>query len=258
MAESTGAAGHGRSAALAMRRTASSHPGRVFLATVDHAPAGSGTRAGTIREMETIRQAPMGVRRDRSCRLERAARDAHPVSGDRARARSRRGRDDMRFPSSGWSAARGTALLSMLLVVPRPARRVRAAVRRWLSGRLRRGRPRAAAQCQPALPQGQGWRRDHRRGRRAPRRSAQDHDGDHGGPGRDPRRDPRGPPAVTVGAGRDGARGDLRAGDGVPGDRLPADGSPLPAAHRRSALAPLLGRLPVLHRARRGRRTWPP
>ena len=58
----------------------------------------------------------MAVLRDGSCRLERASGDAHPVSGDRARARSRRGRDDMRIPSSGWSAARDTALLSMLLV----------------------------------------------------------------------------------------------------------------------------------------------
>ena len=153
----------------------------------------------------------------------------------------------MRFPSSGWSAARDTALLSMLLVCLVPL----AAFGQpnddgYLAGYVAR-RPRATAQCQPALPHGQGWRRDHRRGRRAPRRSAQDHDGDHGGPGRDPRRDPRGRPAVTVGAGRDGARRDLRAGDGVPGDRFSADGSPLPAAHRRSALAPVLGLVPVLH-----------
>src|SRR6185369_3124727 len=38
MADSIGAAGHGRIAALAMRRTASSHPRRVFLATVGRAP----------------------------------------------------------------------------------------------------------------------------------------------------------------------------------------------------------------------------
>src|SRR6185312_6764731 len=38
MADSTGAAGHGRSAAPTTRRTASSHPGRVFLATVSHVP----------------------------------------------------------------------------------------------------------------------------------------------------------------------------------------------------------------------------
>src|SRR5258705_6944919 len=108
MADSIGAAGHVRSAALAMRRTASSHPGRVFLATVGHAPPAATRVAWDYLLDRTIRQA-LGPGATARCRLERPARDAHPVSGDRARARSRRGREDMRFPSSGWSAARGTA-----------------------------------------------------------------------------------------------------------------------------------------------------
>ena len=161
----------------------------------------------------------------------------------------------MRFPSSGWSAARDTALLSMLLVCLVPlaafgqpsddgylAGYVAAVLERQLNVSPRSLKvkdgvvtidaadvPRAdRPKIMTAITAVRGVTRVEIR---------------------------EGAQPVTVGAGRDGARGDIRAGDGVLGDRLSADGSPLPAAHRRSALAPLLGRVPVLHRPRRGRKT---